>query len=92
MRVSSKSPNTVIAIVRGIGVAVMTSSWTPRPSSRPPQGGALLNAEAMLFVDDNEREISETHGFLEQGVRANDDERDGGVHGGQNLATSRRGG
>ena len=34
------------------------------------QGGALLDAEAMPFVDDDQGKVGETHRFLEQGVRA----------------------
>ena len=56
------------------------------------QGCALLDAEAMLLVDDDQREVGETHRFLEQGVRADDDQRLGGVHGRLNLAARRRGG
>ena len=36
---------------------------------------ALLDAEAMLLVDDHEREPLERHAFLEQRVRADDDGR-----------------
>ena len=56
------------------------------------QGGALLDAEAMLFVDDDQGKVGETHRFLEQGVRADDDQRLGGIHGRLNLAAGRRGG
>ena len=56
------------------------------------QGGALLDAEAMLFVDDDQGKVGETHRFLEQGVRTDDDQRLGGIHGRLNLAAGRRGG
>ncbi len=54
----SRSPKTVIATVRGIGVAVMTSrcgaSLPPRP-----QGVPLLDAEPVLLVHHDEPEVRE---------------------------------
>ena len=72
----------VIASVRGIGVAVMIS-WcgTVRRAGPCPQRQALLHAEAVLLVDDGERQAREGHAFLEQRVRA---------HGDLHLAAARR--
>ncbi len=65
------SPKTVIATVRGIGVAVMTSTCGGRiPFSR---GVPLLDAEAVLLVDDDEGEIGELHVLLDEGMGADDD-------------------
>ena len=38
-----------------------------------PQRGALLHAEAVLFVDDHETEVEETHRRFDKGVRAHKD-------------------
>ena len=54
----SRSPNTVIATVRGIGVAVITSTcggWLALGA----QGVALLDAEPVLLVDDDQPEVEE---------------------------------
>ena len=68
----SRSPNTVIATVRGIGVAVITSTCGGR-AGLGAQRGALLDAEAVLLVDDHQPEVGELHVLLEQGVRADHD-------------------
>ena len=54
------------------------------------QGGALFDAEAVLFVDDDQREVRETHAVLEQGVRAHDDEGRVGGHRRGDFAARRR--
>ncbi len=36
-------------------------------------GGALLDAEAVLLVDDRDREVAQLHSGLDEGVRADDD-------------------
>ena len=38
-----------------------------------PQGGALHDAESVLFVDDGEGEVGDLHGLLDEGVGADDD-------------------
>ncbi len=55
----SRSPKTVIATVRGIGVAVITSTCGGAPSALAAQGGPLLDAEPVLLVDDDEAEVGE---------------------------------
>ena len=40
-----------------------------------PQRLALLDAEAVLLVDDDEPEVGERHGVAEERVRADDDAR-----------------
>ena len=63
MTVMSRSPKTTMAAVRGIGVAVMTSRSGSRPAVRAPslvpEGGPLLDPEAVLLVDDHDPEGSE---------------------------------
>ena len=44
-----------------------------RPVALGAQGVALLDAEAVLLVDDDEAEVGELDAFLQQGVRADDD-------------------
>ena len=54
----SMSPNTVIATVRGIGVAVITSTcggWLALAAQRI----SLLDAEPVLLVDDHQPEVEE---------------------------------
>ena len=58
--------------MRGIGVAVITSTSTRFALLR--QRKPLVHAEAMLLVDDREREIAERDLLLEQRMGA--DERD----------------
>ena len=63
-----------MAAVRGIGVAVMTStSGTTSPGAFLPQGGPLLDAEAVLLVDDDHAQRPERHRLGEQGVGADQD-------------------
>ncbi len=71
----SRSPKTVIATVRGIGVAVITSTCGGSDARLGGQRGALLDAEPVLLVDDDEAEVGELHAVLEQGVGADDDAR-----------------
>ena len=54
----SRSPKTVIATVRGIGVAVITSTCGGA-AGLAGQRGALLDAEAVLLVDDDQAEVGE---------------------------------
>ncbi len=55
------------------------------------QRGTLLDAETVLLVDDDQGEVGKTHGFLEQRVRAHDDEGRARGHGRGDLsARSRR--
>ena len=58
------------ASVRGIGVAVMCSTCGARPSR---ERLALLDAEAVLLVDDGDREVAQLDALLDQRVRADDD-------------------
>ncbi len=67
--VTSSSPKTVSASVRGIGVAVMCSRCGRSPDERL----ALLDAEAVLLVDDRDREVGEHDPALDQRVRADRD-------------------
>ncbi len=69
---TSRSPNTVIATVRGIGVAVMTRTCGG-PSALAAQRVALLDAEPVLLVDDDQPEVGEVDGVLDQRVGADDD-------------------
>ena len=68
----SRSPKTVIATVRGIGVAVITRTCGRR-AGLVGERGPLLDAEAVLLVDDHEAEVGELHRVLEQGVGADHD-------------------
>ena len=70
---TSRSPKTVIATVRGIGVAVMTSTCGGCRRALARRAVALLHAEAVLLVDDDQPEVEELHLLLEQGVGADDD-------------------
>ena len=54
--------------MRGIGVAVITSTSTASPLRGERQ--ALMHAEAVLLVDDREREIAERDLVLEQRMGA----------------------
>ena len=58
--------------MRGIGVAVMCRTCGARPSV---ERASLLDAEAVLLVDDRDRELAEVDAFLDQRVRADDDLR-----------------
>ena len=52
----------------------------------PAQRGSLLDAEAMLLVDDDESQVRETHALLEESVGSHNDERLCRVHRAVNLA------
>lgn len=54
--------------------------------TRPAQRGSLLDTEAMLLVDDDQRQVRETHALLEESVGSRDDERLCSVHRALNLA------
>ena len=68
---TAMSPKWVSTSVRGIGVAVITSRSVCLPLSRQRQ--ALVDAEAVLLVDDGQPEIVELDAGLEQRMRADDD-------------------
>ena len=75
----SRSPYSVSASERGIGVAVISST-----SGRLALGAerlALLDAEAVLLVDDGEPELAERRRLLHQRVRADDEQRLAGSRG-----------
>ena len=57
--------------MRGIGVAVITSMSTASPFCAERQ--ALVDAEAVLLVDDGKAEVAERDVLLEQRMRADDD-------------------
>ena len=59
--------------VRGIGVAVMTSTSVPALSPFDCSDKPLVHAEAVLLVDDGEGEVAEDDVRLEQRVRADKD-------------------
>ena len=62
-----------IAAVRGIGVAVITSTSGVRSSpALGAQQVALLDAEAVLLVDDREPEVGELDALVDQRVRADE--------------------
>ena len=85
-----RSPNTVIATVRGMGVAVMTRTCG-RVSPGPFDArAALLDAEPMLLIDDDETQVGELNLFLQQGVRTDDDPRFSRGCLQQRLSASRR--
>ena len=67
---TSMSPHSVSASVRGIGVAVITSTSGCRPFA--PSVAALQHAEAMLLVDDDQGQRAELDVLLHQRVRADD--------------------
>ena len=54
--------------------------------ARPAQRGSLLDAEAVLLVDDDEGQVRETHALLKECVGPHDDERLRHVHRAVNLA------
>ena len=64
----SRSPYSVMARVRGIGVAVITSTSGRRPFCR--QAGSLHDAEAVLLVDNDHAEAVELYVLVQQGVGA----------------------
>ena len=60
-----------MAAVRGIGVAVITStSGTAPPPALSRKRGALLDTEAVLLVDDHDTQAAELDGLLDERVRA----------------------
>ena len=83
MMVMSRSPKTTMAAVRGIGVAVITSRSGSRPvavvaPALGPEGGTLLDPEAVLLVDDHHAEGAEVDLVGEEGVGA-DEQVDGSL-------------
>ena len=58
------------ASVRGIGVAVMWRTCGARPAD---ERRALLDAEAVLLVDDRDREVAQLESLLDQRVRPDHD-------------------
>ena len=82
----SRSPKTVIATVRGIGVAVITSTCGG-VCGLGPQRVALLDAEPVLLVDHHQPEVGELDAFVEQGVRTH---HDPGLAGGESGSAARR--
>ena len=65
----SRSPCSVSASVRGIGVAVITSVWGDNESRRLlGQRGTLPDTEAVLFVDHHQRKALEHDTLLHQRV------------------------
>ena len=67
--VTSRSPKTVCASVRGIGVAVMCSTCGVVRAERAP----LLDAEAVLLVHDGDGERAELDLLLDERMRADRD-------------------
>ena len=61
--------------VRGIGVAVISRTCGERPPALASSCAALVDAEAVLLVDDDEAEVGERDGVLDEGVGADDDQR-----------------
>ncbi len=55
-----------------------------------PKRLPLVDAEAVLLVDDHEAQIEEAHGFAEEGVRADDNHRRA-RHGGEKGFLALRG-
>ena len=69
--VISRMPVSDISSVRGIGVADIVSTSTV--GAQPLQVLLVLDAEALLLVDDDQAEVLEPDGLLQQPVRADDD-------------------
>ena len=69
---TSRSPKTVSASVRGIGVAVRWRTCGLRPSTSALR---CADAEAVLLVDDRDGEVVEVDLLLDQRVRPDDDVR-----------------
>ena len=76
----SRSPKTVMATVRGIGVAVMTRTCGRLSAALAAQRVALLHAEPVLLVDHDQAQVGELDLLLEQGVGADDDPGVAGDH------------
>ena len=70
-------PVSDISSVRGIGVADIVSTSTA--GAQALQVLLVLDAEALLLVDDDQAEVLEPDGLLQQPVRA-DDDVDDAVH------------
>ena len=87
---TSRSPKTVIATVRGIGVAVITSTCGRRALGLLAQRVALLDAEPVLLVDHDQAQVGELHLLVEQGVGADHDPGRAGRGVEQRLAAGRR--
>ena len=67
----SRMPSSDMCSVRGIGVAVSVSTSTVCADCLQPL--LVLDAEALLLVDDDQAEVLELHVLAEQPVRADDD-------------------
>ena len=83
------SPHSVSASVRGIGVAVMTS--TSGFDAFRGQRAALHDAKAMLLVDHGQRQRLELDVLLDQRLRADDEVDLAALDRGQQVAARRRG-
>ena len=85
-----------MAAVRGMGVAVMTSTSGSRPRAvgarhagpLGPEQGPLLDAEAVLLVDHGHAERREGDAVVDEGVGADDDVDLAGGQGGGELAAA----
>ena len=64
-------PSSDMCSVRGIGVAVMRQHVHRLPQALQPL--LVLDAEALLLVDDDQAEVLELHVALTQAMRADDD-------------------
>ena len=67
----SRKPSSDMCSVRGIGVALMVSTSTSVLELL--QALLVPDAEALLFVDDQQAEIAELDVLREQAMRADDD-------------------
>ena len=94
--VASRSPYAVSESVRGIGVAVMWrtcgAARVPSASSGPLASSAARwrDAEAVLLVDDADREPREAHVRLDQRVGADDEAELAGLEPAERVAARRR--
>ena len=70
-----RSPYTVRASVRGIGVAVSASVCGSPPRALGLERRALADAESMLLVDDRQPEARELDRLADDGVRPDHDLR-----------------
>ena len=73
--VRSRSPKITMAAVRGMGVAVMTRRSGSPALPLGPQGGPLLDPEAVLLVDHHHAQRSELDLLGEQRMRPHHDAR-----------------
>ena len=77
--------------MRGIGVAVITStSGTASPAPFVAQRGPLLDAEAVLLVDDDHAEAVEVDRLLDERVGADGDVDRAVGEAGEHVACARR--